>query len=100
MVIGAPLSDLVTIEAANILEVIGAPLSDLVTIEAVNNWGKLFLSPWLFILDIYICEWICFSSCAMKFKVTNETSPKGTFTNSYQRIHNRLDMKNKNSDKL
>ena len=31
--------------------VIGAPLSDLITIEAANIWGKLFLSQRLFILD-------------------------------------------------
>jgi len=30
---------------------IGAPLSDLITIEAANIWGKLFLSRRLFILD-------------------------------------------------
>ena len=46
VVIGAPLSELITIEAANIYEwqLIGAPLFDLITIEAVNIWGRLFLS--------------------------------------------------------
>ena len=31
--------------------IIGAPLSDLITIKATNIWGKLFLSWRLFILD-------------------------------------------------
>ena len=34
--------------------VIGAPVSDLVTIEAANIWGKLFHSRRLFILDYLI----------------------------------------------
>ena len=52
VVIGAPLSELITIEDANIWELlIGAPLSDLITIEAANIWGKLFLSQRFFILD-------------------------------------------------
>ena len=33
-------------------EVIGPPLSDLITIEVANIWGKLFLSRRLFILDV------------------------------------------------
>ena len=37
---------------------IGAPLSDLLTFQAVNNWGKFFLSRMLFLLDYYFIQMV------------------------------------------
>ena len=56
MVIEAPHSDIITIEAANnqLGVEIGAPLSDIITIEVANILGKLFHSPRLFISDLSI----------------------------------------------
>ena len=36
--------------------VIGGPLSDLISFQATNIWGKLFLSRRLFILDLHTCH--------------------------------------------